>query len=278
MCFLDFARAPRLLACAASLLAATGCAHTAAATPAEWPGIERTLENADVAAPSGLFGPTAFFGKWRSLPTAGAVKPVPVVVFLHGSSGQSEATRAFQKWLAESLGVASVAPDSMSLPNRITYQSPVSKEIYERVHALRAAEIQVALEAVKRSSWADPTRLLLAGTSEGSVAVARWPGADFAGRMIYAWSCEKNYFVDEPRTAVRLEEPVLNVISGNDPYFSAKNPWNAGYDVRGHCGEAFKAHKTAMIVLLPHLPHTLFNDPLAQGATAGFVRAALRLR
>jgi hypothetical protein len=53
-------------------------------------------------------------------------------------------------------------------------------------------------------------RLILAGTSEGAVPVARHAGGEFAARMLYAWSCELNYFVKEPRNAFEPDKPVLN--------------------------------------------------------------------
>ena len=31
--------------------------------------------------------------------------------------------------------------DSMVLPDRITYSSPVGKDVYEKIHALRGSEI-----------------------------------------------------------------------------------------------------------------------------------------
>jgi hypothetical protein len=56
---------------------------------------------------------------------------VPVVVFLHGSSGLGlKAIGEWQQWLA-TLGVASIAPDSFALPDRLTYTSPVGKDVYE---------------------------------------------------------------------------------------------------------------------------------------------------
>ena len=64
---------------------------------------------------------------------------------------------------------------------------------------------------------------MLAGTSEGAVPVARYAGREFAARMLFAWSCEPNYFVTEPRNAFEADKPVLNVISSVDPFFSPTN-------------------------------------------------------
>ena len=134
---------------------------------------------------------------------------LPVVLFLHGSSGLGlKAIGEWQQWLAAQ-GIASVAPDSFALPDHVTYKSPIDKASYERIHALRASEIAPALAEIQTAPWADTSKLVLAGTSEGAVPVARYAGREFAARMLFAWSCEPNHFVTEPRNAFAADKPVL---------------------------------------------------------------------
>lgn len=232
------------------------------------------IANASLVLPASVTGAGMFRGKFADAPpTRGSV---PVVIFLHGSSGLGlAAIGEWQAWLA-SLGVASMAPDSFALPDRITYASPVDKDTYEKIHALRASEIEAAVAAVKKQPWADGKRLLLAGTSEGSVAVARYRGDAFAGRILYAWSCEPNYFVVEPRNGFGAQEPVLNVISSVDPFFSPSNAWLGNASAKGHCAEALAGNKNAAVVLVPGAPHTLINLPAARNATAGFIADATK--
>lgn len=233
------------------------------------------VAKADVALPAGIVGPSVFKGKFEVLPAIGpgGEQRLPVVIFMHGSSGLNDNIRALQKWLAEELGVASVAPDSFATHGRITYTSPASKDIYEQIHALRESEIRATHDALVKLPWVDTTRLILAGTSEGAVSVARWKGTEFAGRIIYSWSCENNYYVDQPRNGFGPQEAVLNIISSDDPYFSPENEWNKGFGVKGHSADKFKDHKNVQIVLLPNAPHTLFNLPAARSLTAGFIHA-----
>lgn len=227
------------------------------------------VARAQVALPAAAGA--AFFGRWADLP-ASATARVPVVVFLHGSSGLAlKAIEDWQRWLA-SQGIASVAPDSFALPERLTYKSPIDKAVYERIHRLRASEAAAALEALKQAPWADPARVVLAGTSEGAVAVARHEGGGLAGRMIFAWSCEDNYFVTAHATQTGHPSPVLNIISSVDPFFSRANTWLGNVAARGHCAEAFAAHKQTTVVLVPGAPHTLLNLPQARGATSAFLR------
>lgn len=233
------------------------------------------VQQARVVLPAAVTAGALYAGTWANLPRETRGK-APVVVFLHGSSGLGlPAIAEWQAWLA-TRGIASVAPDSFALPERITYKSPVSKELYERIHALRASEITLALNAVRAAPWADPARIVLAGTSEGATAVARYGGPGLAGRMVFAWSCEANYFVERPDSVFPPEQPVLNVISSTDPFFSPSNTWLGNPAAKGHCGDALRDHKRATITLIPGAAHTLLNLPAARHAVAGFLDDVLR--
>ncbi|MHA7599491.1 dienelactone hydrolase family protein [Alicycliphilus sp. T452] len=229
------------------------------------------VQQAQVAIPARATGGDAFFGLLKDAPSSASGQKVPVVVFLHGSSGLGLAAIGdYQRWLA-TLGVASVAPNSFALPDHVTYKSPIAKADYERIHALRESEVAPTLKAVTALPWADASRLILAGTSEGSVPVARYAGPGFAARMIYAWSCEPNYFVDAPRNALPQQQPVLNVISSTDPFFSRSNSWLGNAEAKGHCGAALKGNPQAAVLLVPDAPHTLLTLPATKAATAGFL-------
>ena len=231
------------------------------------------VANADVALPAQVTGGEVYFGKLAQAPRIARAR-VPVVLFLHGSSGLGlKAIGEWQRWLA-TLGYASIAPDSMSLPDRITYTSPAGKDVYEKIHALRASEITLVLKALGDLPWVDPGRLVLSGASEGGPAVARYAGANFAGRMIFSWSCEDNYFVDAHRTVVP-SEPVLNVMSASDPFFSRANAYIGSVDAQGHCGAALREHKNTTIVLIPGAPHTVLNVPQARMAVEAWLRTTV---
>ena len=246
----------------------TAWAHTAASLAA-------SAQQADVVLPPEATGGAVFAGKFKDIPKQLGGKAVPVVLFLHGSSGLGlKAIGEWQQWLAR-LGIASVAPDSFALAEHVTYKSPISKPDYERIHALRASEIAPALQAIKGQYWADPTKLVLAGTSEGSVPVARYAGPEFVARILFAWSCEANYFVEEPRNAFTKTQPVLNIISQTDPFFSPSNTWLGNAAAKGNCADALKDNARASVLLIPGAPHTLLNLPAARDATAGFLTAVL---
>jgi hypothetical protein len=80
--------------------------------------------------PPSATGRGVYSGKFRDAPST--TGRVPVVIFLHGSSGLAlKAIAEWQLWLA-SLGVASLAPDSFALADRVTYTSPVDKDTTRR--------------------------------------------------------------------------------------------------------------------------------------------------
>ncbi len=241
--------------------------HTAASAAA-------VVRQAAVVLPAKATGGDVFVGSFADVPAKISTR-VPVVVFLHGSSGlKLKAIGEWQRGLAE-LGIASIAPDSFALPDRLTYKSPIPQETYEQIHALRQSEIELAVKALQDAPWADTSRMVLAGTSEGAVSVARYAGNAFKGRILYAWSCEDNYFVKGHATALPSDQPILNVISTTDPFFSPANPWIGNAAPAGHCGPRLSKSQRSSVVLIPDAPHTLLTFPAARAATDGFLRDVL---
>ena len=232
--------------------------------------LKAAVAQADVCLPASSPKTSIACGKLGGLTTHSA-KKMPVVLFLHGSSGLGvKAIGEWQQWLA-TLGYASIAPNSFALTDRATYKSPIDTDSYEKIHALRLSEISATIAALKQQPWVDMQRLVLAGSSEGAVAVARYTGTEFAARMLFSWSCESNYFVKAPQNAFEADKPVLNIISASDQYFSKANPWLNNVQAQGHCAAALKGNPKAAVLLLPDAPHTVFNLPAAQAATAGFL-------
>lgn len=236
-----------------------------------------TWSEAQVVLPKGLAGGDVWAGPAKALPSLPTARLHPLVVFMHGSSGVAGFVTEYQKWLAEGLGLASVAPNSMAIADRLTYKSPVGKDVYERVHALRLAELETALKEAAKIRWVDAHRILIVGTSEGAVPVARLGAAGDAGRVLYAWTCEDNYFVDGHRTAIPAATPVLNVIAAGDPYFSPSNAWVGGQSITGDCGAALKGNANASVVKLDTDQHTVVNQQAARDAVTPFIKRALRL-
>lgn len=237
---------------------------------------QQVIQGAQVALPASLTQTGIYLGSLKDAPLV-SKSQVPVVVFMHGSSGLGlKAIGEWQRWLA-GMGIASIAPDSFGLKNRMTYSSPIDKANYEKVHALRASEIGLTVQALRQLPWADPAKWVLAGTSEGSVPVARHTGKEFMGRILFAWGCEDNYFVESHQTAIPDDQPVLNIISSSDPYFSPSNSWIGNPNAAGHCGAALKNNKKASVVLIPGGPHTVLMFPQAKGPVEGFLKDLFKI-
>ena len=234
-----------------------------------------TWSNASVVLPPGLAGGSRWQGALAEMPAPPTAERSPLVIMMHGSSGNAAFIKEYQNWLAEVLGLPSIAPDSMAIPGRLTYTSPIDKPTYERVHALRLAELRNAIAQAGALPWVDPRRIIVVGTSEGAVPVARLDDGQPVARVIYAWSCELNYFVEEPRTAIPKATPVLAMIAVKDPFFSSENPWNKDVAVNGTCAPALKDHASAMVVTLSTNKHTIVNFPEARDVTASFLKRVL---
>lgn len=274
-----------VLACAAGLMALlTACssrpvAPDGAVRGSSWShsntSARAVVEHAWVAIPPRVTGGASYAG-----PLAGvqgrALGRVPVVVVMHGASGISPALKEWQQWLAETVGIASIAADSMQLQGRLTYTSPVDKDSYERIHELRRTEIVFALQALGAADWADTSRLALAGVEEGAVAAARYDGPEFNARILFGWSCENNFFVKEHATRLPPGRPVLNVISARDPLFSAANGWVGVPDPVGHCGPLLRNNPRAEVLLLGNAPQRVMNLPAARSAARRFLVESLQ--
>ncbi|TPQ42823.1 hypothetical protein C2U70_00755 [Bradyrhizobium guangdongense] len=233
-----------------------------------------TWSRAHLVLPAALAGGQRWQGVAAEAPAVAG--KAPLVILLHGSSGIAPAVKEFQVWLADTFNLASIAPDSFAIDGRLTYDSPVSIDIYERVHALRLAELEYALTASNAWAWVDRTRIVLAGTSEGAVAVSRYAGTQSAARLIFSWSCEANYFVNGPRPGFGGKEPVFNAISARDPYFSPQNPWNKDYAITGNCAGALKGNPNASVFVVDADIHTILNRADVHQATSDFLRNVLK--
>ncbi len=206
---------------------------------------------------------------------ANATEKYPVVLFSHGSSGITAAIREFANWLSRDLGVATVIPDSTKTENRLAYTSPVARDAYEKIHAMRLAELLYASLQLKSAAWFNGS-YVVAGTSEGGVAAARFSADSEAlvekGKIIFSWSCEPNYFVEAPGNVFGKNEPVLSVMSLNDKYFGVGNSYLDNPKAFGYPHEALKENACATLVLIPEAPHTLLNLAQTHGAVEAFLR------
>lgn len=276
----------RISALAAALVIALAAPAMSADVPQgtikgkAWVQTDRTMAEAMAQSwtvlPASVTGDKTYEGtNIRAPETKGKA---PAVIFVHGSGGINPQIKAFQKRLADELGIASFTADSFQLPDRMTYTSPIDPMDYEKIHALRASELTAAVEFLTKQPWFNG-RFVIAGTSEGAVAVARYVRAAAApteaGRIIFSWSCENNYHVVQHKTRIPDNMPVLNIMSSKDKYFSQANPYLGNQEAIGNCSKALQGNPNARIVLIKDAPHTLMNEPEAREAEDKFLKDVL---
>ena len=264
----------RISALAAALLIALAAPAMSADVPQgtikgkAWVQTDRTMAEAMAQSwtvlPASVTGDKTYEGtNIRAPETKGKA---PAVIFVHGSGGINPQIKAFQKRLADELGIASFTADSFQLPDRMTYTSPIDPMDYEKIHALRASELTAAVEFLAKQPWFNG-RFVIAGTSEAAPAEA--------GRIIFSWSCENNYHVVQHKTRIPDGMPVLNIMSSKDKYFSQANPYLGNHEAVGNCSKALQGNPNARIVLIKDAPHTLMNEPEAREAEDKFLKDVL---
>lgn len=87
-------------------------------------------------------------------------------------------------------------------------------------------------------------------------------------KLIFSWSCESNYHVEDPRSVLPDDLPVLNVMSLADKYFSPANSYLDNDAAFGYAREVLQNNPNASILLLPQAPLTLLNLPQVHAAAA----------
>ena len=186
--------------------------------------VERTWERAHFYVPADanplgtgvIGGPRDLGSVQKALDTLSTGPKRPVVLYLHGCGGFGTSGSFNAGMLAEA-GYVVVAPDSFARPKRVrtcdsaTHSAIGPKGIYKHVIQWRLEELERALAGLKEYPWVDWNNIFLFGHSQGSNAVAAYPGNVFRGRIMSGTRCSTGY--QGPK-----DEPALAVYSENDPW------------------------------------------------------------
>lgn len=216
---------------------------------------EHAVRAAHIYLPAGFRGlPKSISGELASLQITmpdlfAAGDTVPVIVLMQGSSDRVIYTR-FEEHVCDELGIALVALNTRAVPNRPTYTTPATDEEYQLVHELRKQEIDAFLDHIDEFGWVDKHSLILAGVSEGGVAVACHPGSMFRLRIIVSWSCEPRYFLRDVELGGDSDCYYLNIIGSRDEYFSPHSKLSQGK--LGHCTESLEQKPNSKVVIGHH--------------------------
>lgn len=196
----------------------------------------------------------------------------PVVVYMHGCTGVSDADRKLMNTIAKQ-GYLVVAPNSMARrmrPRQCDSDNHASVGGNYFVFDFRQEEINYALQEMLRvngdwSRWVDVNNLFLMGVSEGGLAVAHYRGDVFKARIITQWTCHGGTLV---RGISGPEDtPILAIVRKNDPWYDDKP------DQVGDCGAYFGDRRpgSESVVLDQGDKHDVMRDPEMVQKMIGFL-------
>ena len=194
-------------------------------------------------------------------------KPMPVIIYLHGCVGINRNHDANWASLLIDQGFIVVMPDSMARPGRLTNCDPRLKKrtnTFPAVYEYRQQEITYALEQTTASSWADKRNIFLMGHSEGGIAVAQSLHAEFAGKIISAWTCTDKGDPAFDGIFSPKNLPVLAMASLDDE-------WRKGTPHEGRCANKAEGRSNFKQVDRQGSIHTTYDNVEARNAVKEFL-------
>ena len=246
----------------------------------DYPGFENTFNQSFIGIPTSISNSDQpFYGtlaeakqKLPSLFTSNTnIQSQASVIYMEGS-GHFNKGYTFRRWIVEDAGLIFVAPNSFQSKLRPVYTTPASKVVYELVHEHRQAEIHYLLTRLNEIQFIDKSKLILMGNSEGGLAVARYSGNEFIGRIVLSWTCENGYYTDYPDVAdTSRNSPFLNIVGENDKYFGKNSVFNKQYETEGHCEKALRQHKYAKVIVLKNTGHNVMVNPITKREVISFL-------
>lgn len=184
---------------------------------------------------------------------------LPTLVVLPGSKALG-VEKTIAKYCCDTNGIALIYLDTHAIKNRPSYESPASKEVYNNIHQLRKAEVDLFIARQEELNWIDPQKMMLIGLSEGAVTAASYPGSSFGLRILISWPCEQNYFVDDVSLGGDNNTWFLNIIGYKDHFFGINSSLNSHLPIKGHGSEALQSYPNSKVVIFPNAGHRLFED------------------
>jgi len=241
----------------------------------EYKNFNETFNSAYIGIPKGVLGiAEPFYGTYsealQKIPNLkNYTKKLPAVVYMQGYKSFKLGNK-IRKWVTEA-GYLFFAPNSYSSKDRPTYNIMAPHNFLEKIHQYNLAEIDLFIKRLDELSFIDRDRMFLVGFSEGGVAVSRYSGVEFVGRVVLGWSCEANFFTQYPQIGAKADDPFLNVIGRDDELFGSQSPLNRGYRVTGNCADALFKFTNAKVVVLPNTTHNLLKSPFIKDEILNFI-------
>lgn len=197
--------------------------------------------------------------------------PLPVLIYLHGCAGINRDALSWGSFIS-GLGFIVILPNSMARNGRVSNCDPKLKKgngAFPLARAYRQQEITYALNQVIHSPWAQKSNIFLMGHSEGGIAVAQSPRAEFAGEIISGETCTDRKNPAYNGIFAPLEMPVLAIAAIHDEWHENKPA------VKGRCIDHAQGRSFFVQVDLPGSVHPTYGSPVAREAVEGFLNRHL---
>ena len=180
-----------------------------------------------------------------------AKERIPVAVFLHGCSGITRDNLSFFRLLNEE-GWAVFAPDSFARPGRTRTCTHRSFDTMDN----RIEEARYALARLMEARWADKSRIILVGQSEGGEAAGLWSYEGFAAIISTGADCQDS----NGRSFAPISVPFLSLVGEKD---TSQHP---PCSVSGRSGGSKS-------LIIPEADHQVYTFPAAKQEIRQFLGA-----
>ncbi len=183
---------------------------------------------------------------------------IPTVIYMHSCSGYGSAGMGHIHALVDH-GYAVIAPNSFARTFKPLNCDPESRTFgtFPGAMAMRLAEAWAAHAFALSLPWVDQHNIFMMGFSEGGATTARYAHGGLAGRVIIGWNClpSAQESLWSPYIGIKgpLNEPVIAVLGGNDPWF--KRP-----ELSGDCSTALASRPRGLSIIAPDLGHNAIGD------------------
>lgn len=190
---------------------------------------------------------------------------LPLIIYLHACEGLGHHREDIDK--LSKLGFAVIAIDSFA---RLHHPMGCyeEKERYIRYYdiavAFRKAELDYAVNRIKRLPWVDSTQQFLIGSGTGGMVVAHYQGTEFAGHVIEGWGCRHPHSIFDG-IWTPLSVPIYSVVSKNDRWY--KDVPGFGID----CRSFLKDRPNSVSIVLERPAHYVSWYPRSRGPLIRFL-------
>ncbi len=190
---------------------------------------------------------------------------LPLILFLHACEGLGHHRDDIENY--SKLGFAVIALDSFARdhhPMACYEEKEQYIKYYDIAVAFRKAELDYAVERIKKLPWVDANNKFLVGSGIGGMVVAHYQGIEFAGHVIEGWGCRHPHKVFDGIWAPPKVR-IYSVVSKNDRWY--KKASGFGID----CASFLRDRPNSVSVILDRPAHYVSWYPGSRSSLIKFL-------